>query len=257
MYKALEPILEIQDLDMKMVRLMRVKTERQKEMANLNRIKSELKLQSNNKDNEITTIKQNIRLLEGEIKDLVETIKNLEKKQSSIKKVEEFNALTQQMSSAEKERHVKELRLSDLHDRLSAEEEIAKTLTKTMDQTEENSQVMIDEITESIRQINEEGKTLQAERERLVTNADPEVFRVYERLLRNKKDRVIVPIENRCCSGCHIMVTAQDENLVRKGERLVFCEHCSRVHYWIESKEVEGTAITTKRRRRTTAKAAV
>ena len=76
----------------------------------------------------------------------------------------------------------------------------------------------------------------------LVAQADPEVFRIYERLLRNKKDRVVVPIENRCCSGCHIMLTAQHENLVRKGESLVFCEHCSRIHYWQESQALEGTS---------------
>ena len=65
---------------------------------------------------------------------------------------------------------------------------------------------------------------------------------IYERLLRNKKDRVVVPIENRTCSGCHIVLTAQHENLVRKGENLVFCEHCSRIHYWQESEAFEGTA---------------
>ena len=67
---------------------------------------------------------------------------------------------------------------------------------------------------------------------------------IYERLLRNKKDRVIVPIENRTCSGCHIVLTAQHENIVRKGENLVFCEHCSRIHYWQESEALEGTAAT-------------
>ena len=97
-------------------------------------------------------------------------------------------------------------------------------------------------------------KCSKAQRDALVAKADPEVFRIYERLLRNKKDRVVVPIENRCCSGCHIMLTAQDENLVRKGERLVFCEHCSRIHYWQESEALEGTAVATKQRRRRTTK---
>ena len=94
--------------------------------------------------------------------------------------------------------------------------------------------------------------TLKDQRDELVSKADPEVFQIYERLLGNKKDRVVVPIENRCCSGCHIMLTAQDENLVRKGERLVFCEHCSRIHYWQESEALEGTAVATKQRRRRT-----
>lgn len=69
-------------------------------------------------------------------------------------------------------------------------------------------------------------------------------------LLNNKKDRVVVPLENRVCNGCHISLTAQDENLVRKGEKLIFCEHCSRILYLPESAELEGTAIAPKRRRR-------
>ena len=78
------------------------------------------------------------------------------------------------------------------------------------------------------------------------------MFATYERLLRNKKDRVIVSIENRTCTGCHIALTAQHENLVRKGDKISFCEHCSRIHYWSEGKEetTDGAAATTKRRRR-------
>ena len=79
---------------------------------------------------------------------------------------------------------------------------------------------------------------------------DPELFHIYERLLNNKKDRVVVPIENRVCSGCHIVLTPQHENLVRKRDRLIFCEHCSRILYWQESQAATQESSTTKRRRR-------
>ena len=93
--------------------------------------------------------------------------------------------------------------------------------------------------------------TLKNERDVLAKTANVEVLQIYERLLRNKKDRVVVPIENRTCSGCHIALTAQHENIVRKGENLVFCEHCSRIHYWQpEEVAAEGAAVATKRRRR-------
>jgi predicted nucleic acid-binding Zn-ribbon protein len=91
---------------------------------------------------------------------------------------------------------------------------------------------------------------LKQQRDEMIKGAEPELFGIYERLLRNKKSRVVVPIENRSCSGCHIMLTAQDENMVRKGERIVFCEHCSRILYWSENEIIEGRAAATKRRRR-------
>ena len=250
MLKALKTILDIQELDMQMIQLMRLKKERQKELANINSVKTDLQQRSMIKDGEIIELKKNIRLVEGEVSEIQAKMKKLEGQQHSVKKVEEFNALSHEMNQTDRERIAKEQRASDLYDRLTAEEEVLKNLNQTLESTVENSKVLEIEIQESIRQINEEGLVLKQKRDDLVSTADPEVFRIYERLLRNKKDRVVVPIENRCCSGCHIMLTAQDENLVRKGERLVFCEHCSRIHYWPESQTLEGTTVAPKQRRR-------
>lgn len=250
MLKSLKTILDIQELDMQMIQLMRLKKDRQKELENINSVKSDLRHQAQVKETEILELKKDIRLGEGDVSDIAAKLKKLEAQQNSIKKVEEFNALSQEMSQVDRDRIAKEARLSDLLDRLAAEEDLLKNINSTLDSTTESSLVLENEIAGSIDQINQEGRVLKAQRDALVEKADPEVFRIYERLLRNKKDRVVVPIENRCCSGCHIMLTAQDENLVRKGERLVFCEHCSRIHYWPESQQLEGTTVVTKTRRR-------
>ncbi|MEI8364904.1 MAG: zinc ribbon domain-containing protein [Parachlamydiaceae bacterium] len=254
MLKALKTILDIQEFDMQMIQLMRLKTERQKDLANINSVKNDLRLQSELKALDIADLKLVIRSIEGEIADIKTKLKKLETQQSSIKKVDEFNALSHEMSQADRERSTKEQRLSDHIDKLAAEEDSLKALNDTLKTTISTSKVLEAEIQEGIDKINEEGRELKAQRDQLVAKADPDVFRIYERLLRNKKDRVVVPIEGRCCSGCHIMLTAQDENLVRKGERLVFCEHCSRIHYWQESQALEGTAVATKQRRRRTTK---
>lgn len=254
MLKALKIILDIQEIDMQMIQLMRLKQARQKDLDNINVVKTELNSQATAKAEEIAELKKVVRMMEGEVNDIKNKLKDLEKKQSSIKKVDEFNALSHEMSQTDRERTLKEQRLSDHYDKLAAEEDALKAIQENLDTTVENSKALEAEIHEAIERINAEGRVLKAERDQLVGKADPETFRIYERLLRNKKDRVVVPIENRCCSGCHIMLTAQDENLVRKGERLVFCEHCSRIHYWQESEALEGTAVATKQRRRRTTK---
>jgi uncharacterized protein len=254
MQKSLKTILEIQELDMQMIQLMRLKNERQKELDNINSVKEDLRKQALSKDEEITELKKNIRIAESDVTDIQAKMKKLEGQQSSIKKVEEFNALSQEMSQVDRERVLKDQRASDLYDKLATEEDLLKSINSSLETTVESSKALEQEINESIKQINVEGKALKGQRDKLVEHADPETFRIYERLLRNKKDRVVVAIENRCCSGCHIMLTAQDENLVRKGERLVFCEHCSRIHYWpeVQVSESEDTSTTKTRRRRTT-----
>jgi hypothetical protein len=255
MLEALIPILEIQSLDMKMIQLIGLKRARQDELKNIQGIEADLKKQLIMQDSAVTDTKMLIRMMEGDLAEVQSKLKKLEVQQNAVKKLEEFNALTQETSAADRDRVQKEAKLSDLMDKLAMQEDTMKNLQETLSSTQESSKALIAEIVESIKRINEEGEVLKREREALITKADPEVFQIYQRLLKNKRDQVVVPIENRACSGCHIQLTAQDENLVRKGERLVFCEHCSRIHYWQESEKLEGTTeAPVRQRRRRTAK---
>jgi predicted nucleic acid-binding Zn-ribbon protein len=238
---------------MKMIRLMRLKRERLKELEHIDSLRQELHAQQAEKHTEIAELNRTIANQEAKIIEIKEKIKRLEVKQNSVKKVDEFNALTQEMTTSERERIATEQITSDMIDKRNLEEEILGKIKESLTQSEESSRNLENEIKESIRLINIEGNELKVSRDALAKTADTEIMRIYQRLLNNKKDRVVVPIENRTCSGCHIALTAQHENVVRKGERLIFCEHCSRIHYWQESQEIEGTAVATKRRRRRTA----
>jgi len=250
MLSALKLILEIQNLDMKMLRLMRVKKERLAELEHIAALRRDLKLQKKEKEQEIEELSKNIFTHETKISELKEKLKKLEAKQSAIKKVEEVNALTQEMSTLERERVTTEHLTSDLIDKKNAEEEILEKIKQSLLLSEKSSKALEEEIVSNINLINKEGKELKEKRDVIAKEANTDVLKIYEKLLRNKKDRVIVPMENRTCSGCHIALTAQHENAVRKGERLVFCEHCSRILFWQESEALEGTTVATKRRRR-------
>ena len=253
MYQALKVILDIQEFDMKMIRLMRLKKERLGELLHIDSLRQELMKQQTDKQEEIAELSRSIAAQEIKIQEIKEKIKKLEAKQSTVKKVDEFNALTHEMTAAEREKIATENIASDMIDKRNLEEEILEKIKESLKQSEASSQALEEEIRGSIRMINQEGLELKVARDELAKTADTDILKVYEKLLHNKKDRVVVPIENRNCNGCHIALTAQHENLVRKGERIVFCEHCSRIHYWQESEEIEGTAAATKRRRRRTA----
>ncbi|NGX56127.1 MAG: hypothetical protein K1060chlam5_00362 [Candidatus Anoxychlamydiales bacterium] len=252
MLQVLKTILEIQEFDIKMLRLMKVKKERQSELEHIASLRFDLKSQLIQKEAEIEELSKTIIQHENKISEIKEKLKKLEGRQGSIKKVEEFNALTQEMSTAEKERLSLERTTSDLIDKKNSEEEILEKIRQSLSSTEESSKVLEKDIVNNIKQINAEGKELKSKRDALTKKADAETFKIYEKLLKNKKDKVVVPMATRTCSGCHIALTAQHENSVRKGERLIFCEHCSRILYWQESEDLEGTLATPKRRRRRT-----
>ena len=253
MQDSLKPVLEVQELDIKMIRLMRLKRQRLGELQQIEDLRTELRDQQVEKKEEVEKLTLQSTELEKKIEEVHAKIKELEGKQSAVKKVEEFNALTKEMTMTERERIALEQQVSNLVDDRASEEEILVKITESLESSATNSKELEKEIHSSIETINQEGSKLKQERDVLATKADTHILTIYERLLRNKKDRVVVPIENRTCSGCHIALTAQHENLVRKGGGLVFCEHCSRIHFWQESEALEGTSVATKRRRRRTA----
>jgi len=250
MLADLKVILEIQELDMKMLRLMRLKIERNKELATIWNLRKDLENQLSEKKKEIFQLSQEITEEEANIETMREKIKKLEEQQSTVKKVEDFNAITREMNESERKRSQSETKASDLIDKKNLEEEILNKIAESLKASEESSKALEEEIANGIRLINNEGKELLERREALAKTANPDYLKVYDKLLKNKKDRVIVPLENRTCSGCHISLTAQHENMVRKAERLIFCEHCSRIHFWQEGEITEGEGVKTRRRRR-------
>lgn len=253
----LKSLLDVQELDIQMIRLMRLKRERLAELSRIRVLRDDLHHQVVLKEGEIIELKKQVRIVESEVAESKSKIQKLETQQSGVRKVEEFNALTHEISSLEREKAAKEQRLSDSYDKLAVEEDFLKNLKKSFESTKENTNQLEEEIKSSVDAINAEGRGIMLRRASCAEICNLELMGVYEKLLQNKKDRVIVPIESRCCSGCHIMVTAQHENLVRKGERLMFCEHCSRIHYWhdqIHQEESDASQGEVKRRRRSTAK---
>ena len=206
MLEDLKEILDIQELDMKMLRLLRVKKERLKELQQIEDLRKELRQQLIDKQVEIEEHGKSIQTLEQKIQEIVARSKKLEQQQSLVKKADEFNALTQEMTQAERERIALEQKVSDLVDKRAAEEELLEKIRDSLKTSEDSSIALEREIQSSIKMINDEGSSLKVKRDEIRTKADPEILAIYERLLRNKKDRVIVPIENRTCSGCHIVL---------------------------------------------------
>lgn len=255
MQPALKNILDIQEFDIKMIRLMRIKKQRENELAEIESLTEDLVDQKQQKEAEIESLGEKVNSLETRISEVDEKVKELEGKQSTIKKVDEFNALTQEMTAAEREKIALEQETSNLLDERSAEEEVLEKIKESLTATDENSKALKDEIFSAISMVNQEGKELKEKRDLIMEKADGHLLAVYQRLLRNKKDRVIVPVENRTCSGCHVGITIQQENLVRKGEAIVHCEHCSRILYWQDdvAEETKSATGTSRRRRRAAA----
>ena len=59
----------------------------------------------------------------------------------------------------------------------------------------------------------------------------PNIAEHYERVRKGKKGAALVPIRKEQCSGCHMKVSQNLINEVRRGLKLIPCESCSRIVY--------------------------
>ena len=110
MQESFHVILSIQELDINMIRLMRVKKERLKELSKIHALKSDIQKQVAQKESQLLETKKEIRMGETQIKEIQDKVTKLESQQAAVKKMDEFNALTHEMTNAGRERNTVEQR---------------------------------------------------------------------------------------------------------------------------------------------------
>ncbi len=82
-----------------------------------------------------------------------------------------------------------------------------------------------------IIQLNEKLAVFNASRKRVIESGiDPKTLELYERILENKGEIAIVPLNGDICSGCFRSVRPQVVNELRLG-KLKTCENCARILY--------------------------
>jgi predicted nucleic acid-binding Zn-ribbon protein len=76
---------------------------------------------------------------------------------------------------------------------------------------------------------------LEAERASLAAGIEADTLNRYERLLRNKGNRVVVGVDHGVCGGCHMKFPHQIIVTLRAGEEMVTCPNCGRILYYTEN----------------------
>jgi len=75
---------------------------------------------------------------------------------------------------------------------------------------------------------------LQQERDRIRQQVNPEVLSAYERLTGHRGSSALAEVRDRICQGCFTRITKQTENLLLRGEAIVYCHSCGRMLMLVE-----------------------
>ncbi|MFA5975570.1 MAG: C4-type zinc ribbon domain-containing protein [Elusimicrobiota bacterium] len=100
---------------------------------------------------------------------------------------------------------------------------------------ETDLQRQISELEARQKQLAEHVSAQQTEREQAGAALAKKLVEPYERLRKNRAGAAVVPILKEQCSGCHMKVSQNLINEVRRGQKLMSCEHCSRIVFLEEA----------------------
>ena len=123
------------------------------------------------------------------------------------------------------------LKLMEEAERAKAEVSSEREQLKSREEELKAQTARIEEETQRIKASIDE---LKVKRSEILPKVDPNVLSQYERILKNKEGSALVPIVGDSCGGCHLILPPQTVNEVRMYSRLVPCESCARILYYVE-----------------------
>lgn len=123
-----------------------------------------------------------------------------------------------------------EKEIGEIEESISQEEELIATqeeaLVKEWSRVEKETKVHLDSL-----------KKLGTQEQKLTEGIDDELLFKFERIVRRKGSKGIVPVKGVVCTGCHMILPNQFVNDVRHGEKILFCPYCSKILFFVEEEE--------------------
>lgn len=80
-------------------------------------------------------------------------------------------------------------------------------------------------------------EVIRPRRSQAANNLNVKLLEHYTKVFNAREGVVVVPIHENICQGCLQQILPQQVIDVKSGETIIYCEQCSRILYWEETKE--------------------
>lgn len=168
-------------------------------------------------------------------RDLDEAGRELKKRQGrlfEIKTNQEYTATLKEVEGLKQ-------KISTLEEEILIGLDAIDDAVKIRDQEAEKVRVSQAEFLKNKQQREEELHTLQGRlsilqksRKHRSGSVEASLLQVYLRLLKSRDGLAVANTTGRSCEGCHVALTPQLYNEVRRNEAIRTCEGCGRILYW-------------------------
>jgi hypothetical protein len=192
------------------------------------------------KEEEISRLKaqaeelaQSLRDLKAELEDAQLRIKDRQNKMMQVQTSREHQALLKEIEENKKLIKANEEKTLQIMEQIEGTEKTAAELANLC----AGEKVLLVEETENVNKavtrIVSRKKSVLDRREALAPELQPGTLKRYDMLRQKRNGAAVVPTKNGICQGCFMTIPPQQDNEIRKGEKLNFCPTCQRILYFL------------------------
>lgn len=152
--------------------------------------------------------------------------------QYQTKKNEEYRALTHEIDAARKAIAKLEDQQLEFMEQAELAQKESLAAAKVAQEAQKETDKQMADLAEREANLKKELEKLESDRGALAAAVDPDILNRYERLRRNKGDRVLVGIDHAACGGCHMQLPPQILVTCQGDAELASCPNCARILYY-------------------------
>lgn len=232
MNDVIEKLLILQDRDQKLRRV-------NGELSHIEPERQSLRTKAADAQGIVEKIKSRLKQNEADRKNLqleVETKKELIAKYSlqqfQTRKNEEYRALAHEIELCKEAITQTEDRELELMEEAETGQKDLARATQELNGMKKLVEDQLSQLAAREQSLTRELAELQANREELASAAGGGARSRYERLLKNKGERVVVGVEHGVCGGCHMRLPPQLLVMCQADNEIVTCSNCGRILYY-------------------------
>ncbi len=172
---------------------------------------------------------------EGKVKDIKVQITKYKRQLNGVKTNKEYTTLLKEIEEAQ--HSVDSMEEEVISEMLAADdiEEEIRAATRRHQQEEENLLKEQDILKQKKVEMEAKIEKLTAEKDSLLPQVPSDQIALYQRISFKKSGVALSPVNGDFCSMCHMRIRPQVLNELRDTKKLILCENCGRILYWVKT----------------------
>lgn len=172
------------------------------------------------------------RQQERELEEVTDQLKKRQSRLFEIKTNQEYSAVLKEIEGLKHKVSVLEEAILVLLDQIEVELKARAEEEQRVRSSEAEALRDTQRKEAELRQLRGRLSELQGARKSQSKNVESSLLQQYLRLLKSRAGLAVAPARDGSCEGCHVALTPQLYNEVRRNEEILTCERCGRILYW-------------------------